>query len=235
MIGVVPRLYVVADRGIFRTDEEWLDALADVARAIADRPDMGLQVRAKVTGPARRAHLATRARAVLARAGGQALLDRSFLNGTTSEAIASGYSGAHWPEVTIPTEPDPQADRLVVAASIHSVAALVRAEAAGAHFVLFGPVFDPGSKPGRGVGLEALRRVASGARVPVVAIGGIAPAHVGPCLRAGAVGVAVVTGILRAPDPALAIADYLAAIGDAAGGGHARRRPVPSADADRCL
>lgn len=216
MIGVVPRLYMVADRGIFRTDEEWLDALAGVARAIADRPGVGLQVRAKVVEPARRARLATRARAVLVTSGDEALLDRTFLNGTTSEAIAAGYGGAHWPEATIPTEPDPQADRLAVAASIHSVPALVRAEAAGAHFVLFRPVLDPGSKPGPGVGLEALRRVASGARVPVVAIGGLAPTDVWPCLHAGAVGVAAVTGILRAPDPTLAIADYLAAFGGAA-------------------
>ena len=96
-------------------------------------------------------------------------------------------------------------------ASIHSVAALVRAVDAGADFALFGPVFDAGSKPVRGVGIEALRRVTSGARIPVVAIGGIAPIHVMPCRRAGAVGVAVITGVLLAPDPAQAIADYLAA------------------------
>ena len=60
-----------------------------------------------------------------------------------------------------------------------------------------------------------MREVASGARVPVVAIGGIAPTDVGPCVGAGAVGVAVVTGIMRAPDSARAIADYLSALKDA--------------------
>lgn len=215
MIWAVPRLYVVADRGIFRTDREWLERLADVARAIADLPDVGLQVRAKVADPARRARLATKARAVLVGSGGAALLDRTLLNGTTTEAITAGYGGAHWPEAAIPTEPDARADRLVIAASIHSVAALLRVEAAGAQFVLFGPVFDPGSKPVRGVGLGALARVVSGARVPVVAIGGIAPTSVGTCLRAGAAGVAVVTGVLRAPDPARAIADYRSALGNA--------------------
>ncbi len=215
MIGGVPRLYVVADRGIFRTDREWLERLADVARAIADLPDVGLQVRAKVTEPARRARLVARARAVLVGAGGESLLDRTLLNGTTAAATVAGYGGAHWPEAAIPAEPDPHAGRLVVAASIHSVAGLVRAEAAGAHFVLFGPVFNPGSKPGLGVGLGALDEVVSGARVPVVAIGGIAPADVGPCLRAGAAGVAVVTGVLRAPDPARAIADYRSALENA--------------------
>lgn len=213
MTWAVPRLYVVADRGIFRTDREWLERLADVARTIADLPDVGLQVRAKAAEPARRARLAAKARAVVVRSGGAALLDRTLLNGTTMEAVGAGYSAVHWAEATIPTEPDLQADRLVVAASIHSVAALVRAEAAGAQFVLFGPVFDPGSKPVRGVGLEALRDVVTVARVPVVAIGGITQAHVGPCLRAGAVGVAVVTGVLRAPDPARAIADYRSAFG----------------------
>lgn len=145
--------------------------------------------------------------------GGETLLDRTLLNGSTPEAMTAGYRGAHWPEAATPAEPDPQADRLIVGASIHSPAALHRAEAAGARFVLFGPVFDPGSKPVGGVGLGSLRGVASGARVPVVAIGGIAPTDVGPCLRAGAVGVAVVTGVMRAPDSARAIAYYLSAFG----------------------
>lgn len=215
MTWAVPRLYVVADRGIFGTDREWLERLAQVARAVADLPDVSLQVRAKSGEAARRARLAARARAVLVDSGGETLLDRTLLNGSTPEAIAAGYRGAHWPEAAIPTEPDPRADRFNVGASIHSPAALYRAEAAGARFVLFGPVFDPGSKPVSGVGLGALREVASGARVPVVAIGGVAPADVEPCLRAGAVGVAVVTGIMRAPDPAQAIADYLSALGDA--------------------
>ena len=215
MTWAVPRLYVVADRGIFRTDREWLQRLADVAWVIADLPDVGLQVRARVAEPARRARLAARARAVLVNSGGEALVARTFLNGTTTEAIAAAYGGAHIPEAAIPTEPSPQADRLVVAASIHSVAALVRADAAGARFVLFGPVFDPGSKPGRGVGIDALNRMVNLARIPVVAIGGITPTNVGACLRTGAAGVAVVTGVLRAVDPARAIGQYLLALGNA--------------------
>lgn len=215
MTWAVPRLYVVADRGIFGTDRAWLERLAQVARAVADLPDVSVQVRAKSGDAARRAGLAARARAVLLASGGEALLDRTLLNGSTSEAMAAGYGGAHWPESATPTEPDPRADRLNVGASIHSPAALHRAEAAGARFVLFGPVFDPRSKPISGVGLGQMREVASGARVPVVAIGGISPTDVGPCVRAGAVGVAVVTGVMRAPDPARAIADYLSALGDA--------------------
>lgn len=210
------KLYVVADRGIFPTDREWLDCLGQVARAIANQPQVSLQVRAKVAAPARRARLAARARAVLVTSGGEALLDRALLNGTTAEAIAAGYRGAHWPEAAIPIEPDPRAGQLVVGASIHSIAALVAAEAAGTGFVLFGPVFDPRSKAGRGVGLEALGGVASRARVPVIAIGGMTPSRVESCLHAGAAGVAVVSGVLRAPDPARAIAEYLTATRNAA-------------------
>lgn len=204
------KLYVVADRGIFSTDREWLDRLGRVARAIADQPVVRLQVRTKMAAPARRASLAARAREVIVASGGEALLDRTFLNGTTSDAIAAGYRGAHWPEVAIPAEPEARAGQLAVGASVHSSAALRAAEAAGAWFVLFGPVFDPRSKAGRGVGLEALCGVANRARVPVVAIGGITPARVASCLSAGAAGVAVVTGVLRAPDPARTIAEYLA-------------------------
>jgi thiamine monophosphate synthase len=48
--------------------------------------------------------------------------------------------------------------------------------------------------------------------LPVYALGGVTPGRVEDCLRAGAVGVAVISGVLGAPSPAAAIADYLRAL-----------------------
>ena len=88
----------------------------------------------------------------------------------------------------------------------------------GADYVLFGPVFDAGSKPVAGVGLEALRAVSTVSTVPVLAIGGITPRRVPACLAAGAVGVGVVSGILHAPDPAAATRMYIKACAGATPG-----------------
>ena len=66
-----------------------------------------------------------------------------------------------------------------------------------------GPVHPTGSKPDAAapMGYAGLERVARTGAVPVVAIGGIGVEHVGACLAAGAVGVAVVSAIWSARDP----------------------------------
>ena len=67
------------------------------------------------------------------------------------------------------------------------------------------PIFAPLSKPAErpALGLAALER-ARGARVPILAQGGIRAANVADCLRAGAAGIAVTGAILLAPSPAAA-------------------------------
>ena len=49
---------------------------------------------------------------------------------------------------------------------------------------------------------EGLADITGAARVPVLAIGGVNPARVGELIAAGAVGVAVMGGVMRAADPA---------------------------------
>jgi thiamine-phosphate pyrophosphorylase len=50
--------------------------------------------------------------------------------------------------------------------------------------------------------------------IPVIAIGGIGTAQVGPVIQAGAAGIAVISAILDAPDPARAMAELRQVIGD---------------------
>src|SRR5690606_22121238 len=184
-------LYVFVERNVFDTDARWLDALALLA--LLEVPGLGLQVRTK-TEPADRAlELARKAREATRDSRSPVLL-----NGTTEEARALGYDGAHWPEALVPSsppepveahpparpelvEPPPvrpepvegrgtpspseppttqgRARDFLLGASVHSVEAATRAEAAGAHFVVAGTVFDAGSKPVAGEGVEKLRRI----------------------------------------------------------------------------
>ncbi len=197
-------LYVVADRGVFENDGAYfamLDRLHPVVRA---HPGTVLQVRAKGLTAREKQDFVAGVRAIL----GDSVKD-AFLNGGAHEARAAGFGGVHWPEVAIPAAPT---DGLLAGASVHSLAALRRAEAAGAAFALFGPVFDAGSKPVSGVGLAALWAITRASRIPVLAIGGVTPANVAACVAAGAVGVAAVTGVLRSRDPGAAIGAYLSAL-----------------------
>jgi thiamine-phosphate pyrophosphorylase len=104
--------------------------------------------------------------------------------------------------------------RLRIGASVHSLDEAVEAEAQGADWVVFGPVYDTPSKRRYGApqGVDALRKVTGRLRVPVVAIGGITPARVRQVREAGAHGVAVIAAILDAPSPADAVGSFLEAL-----------------------
>jgi thiamine-phosphate diphosphorylase len=200
-------LYVFAERNVFDTDGRWLDAIATLAHM--DAPGLAVQVRTK-TEPAERALALARE----ARAATQGALVPVLLNGSTEEALALGYEGVHWPESLIPDMPE---ETLVLrGASVHSVEACRRAEVAGAGFVVAGTIFDAGSKPVAGEGLEKLRGIAAATTLPVLAIGGIRPDRVAACIEAGAAGVAVVTSVLRAPDIAVAVRELREALDAAA-------------------
>lgn len=78
-------------------------------------------------------------------------------------------------------------------------------------YLIWSPVFETTSKPGqRGTGLKILSNAAHHAYpIPVIAMGGITPDRVKPCLEAGAYGVAVLSGILGVIDTRSAVSGYL--------------------------
>jgi thiamine-phosphate pyrophosphorylase len=80
--------------------------------------------------------------------------------------------------------------------------------------VLAGPAFETASKPGYGpeIGRKGLAEIARVARVPVLAIGGINAARLGELIAAGAAGVAVMGGVMRAADPVREIAALIATL-----------------------
>lgn len=109
-------------------------------------------------------------------------------------ALASGAAGVNLPERDISTH-DARAllQHGLVGRSVHSIEAAHRAEVEGADFVIFGPVWESSSHPGVSpAGLDALARVASAMRIPVLAIGGVTEARIAECLAAGAAGYAAI-------------------------------------------
>jgi thiamine-phosphate pyrophosphorylase len=77
----------------------------------------------------------------------------------------------------------------LIGVSTHSVDELRVAEAEGADFAAFGPVFVTAGK-GAAVGLDGLRNAARAVSIPVLALGGVTGANAADCVRAGAAGVA---------------------------------------------
>jgi len=113
------------------------------------------------------------------------------LHGATAgvESLAADFGlPVHWPD----GRPGPGSR------SVHDAPGLRAAGAAGAPWALLGPVFTPGSKPGDRrptLGLDGLAALCAAAPLPVIAVGGVGPATAADCLRAGAAGVAAITGI----------------------------------------
>jgi thiamine-phosphate diphosphorylase len=88
-------------------------------------------------------------------------------------ALADGLAGVNLPEDDIPVS---EARKLLgerwISRSVHSAPSAQAST--GADCVIFGPVWDTPSHPGRRPeGLEALRSVAQRSPVPVIAIGGV--------------------------------------------------------------
>ncbi|MEC9464789.1 MAG: thiamine phosphate synthase [Myxococcota bacterium] len=189
-----PQLYVIGDRGVFRSDEDWLDALKDVG-TVLDPALTALQVRVKGSCDQTRWNRMKMAHAALRPA-----LDhgaRIFVNGTVSQAAELGYTGVHLTEARIPNEPVPCPDSLEIAASTHSLGAIQKAYRAAVSFVVYGPIFRPKSKNSEPVGLENLRRVSRVTPLPILALGGITPERVPSCINAGAAGVACITTVMK--------------------------------------
>jgi thiamine-phosphate diphosphorylase len=116
---------------------------------------------------------------------------------------------AEWAGADALHPPDP----MWLGRSVHSVDAAQRAEAEGCRYLLVGTMFPTASHPDQPpAGIPLLRAVREAVSIPLIAIGGITPERVAECVQAGAQGVAVLSGIADAPDPADAATRYWAAL-----------------------
>ncbi|WP_354669963.1 thiazole tautomerase TenI [Paenibacillus sp. BSR1-1] len=140
-------------------------------------------------------------------------LSKIMINDRVDVAFVTRVRGVqlafHSLEANLVKENFPQ---LVIGSSIHSYEEGEKAKENGADYVLYGHVFPSQSKPGmRPKGLEELSRITK-LDIPVIAIGGITPENTGQVLQAGAKGIAVMSGVLEAPDPLSAVKAYIHAL-----------------------
>jgi thiamine-phosphate pyrophosphorylase len=150
----------------------------------------------------------------MARAAG-ALLS---LHGEATLAKLAGMDGVH-----LPSGADAAAARALlgpqklIGVSIHTVTEAEAIDPRCVDYALAGPAFETPSKPGYGpeIGRKGLADIARAARVPVLAIGGINAARIGELVAAGAAGIAVMGGVMRAADPEQEVRGLIAALNGA--------------------
>jgi thiamine-phosphate pyrophosphorylase len=182
--------------------------IEDLVRTAIDGGVNMVQVREKALSHEALCKLSARLRAVA--------MDRAmlFVNGSVV-AAATAAAELHLPEGAM--RPDKArsgyAASMIVSQSVHSPAAAQRAEAEGADMLVLGTVFASRSHPGGPtIGLNGVRDVCAGVRIPVIGIGGITVSNAGDAIRAGASGVAVIRAIFDAPDPRAAAAELRATV-----------------------
>ena len=207
-------MYLITDRRVVKNGD--LIAACEAALSVAPPGTVGLQLREKDL-PARELYeLALRLRDVCSRAGAAFLV-----NDRVDVAIAAGADGVHLPFNSIGVS---MARRLLgpeklIGVSSHSPPDVSGAAREGADFALFGPIFDPLSKPAThpawgASGLEAACRAGA---IPVFALGGITPERARPLFEsldpaARPAGVASIGAIFGADSPAIATAAMLSAL-----------------------
>lgn len=179
----LPSLIAVSDRRSLPAGGD----LVAWCRGLAAAGVEAVWLREKDLGDAALLHLARQARAALEPP--IALL----VSGRPDVALAAEADGVHLPSDGLPPAEVVRrfGGRLAVGRSTHSLAEVAEAEAAGADYVTFGPVYESPGKAARGApnGISELARACS-ASVPVYALGGLTRDRLAEVAAAGAAGAA---------------------------------------------
>lgn len=187
------RLYLVTDR--HHTAGR---PLVDVVHAALDGGVRAVQLREKDLEGGALYRLAAQLRELTAH-----YQARLLINDRVDVALAVEADGVHLGQMSFPVA---VARRLLgpgklIGVSTHNPEEI--AAAAGADFLVFGPVYATPSKAkyGEPQGLARLRQAVAQSPIPLFAIGGITVEQVAEVLTNGAPGVAVISALSAAPDP----------------------------------
>jgi thiamine-phosphate pyrophosphorylase len=199
-------LYLVTDRTQTR-GRPLIEVVDDCLRAGLK----AVQVREKDLSAMELLNLARSLRDLTGRSGA-----RLFINDRVDVAQAVGADGVQRAHHSLPTRTirSLMGPERLIGVSAHSLEEARAAQAEGADFVVFGPIYDtPSKRPyGPPLGLESLARVTTALTIPVFAIGGITPERVAEVKAAGARGVAAIRAILAAEQPGVATKTFLNAL-----------------------
>ena len=183
--------------------------LGDVLAAAFSAGCCWVMVREKDLGAS---ELSDLARSVMAMGGPASAM--IAVNGDARAAAAAGAKDVHLPQDAFDGGRGiAEVRRLaganaVIGVSTHSMAEAVQAQESGADYVTLSPIFSTESKPGYGpaLGLDQLGCVAGALAIPVIALGGVTAENARACMKAGALGIAVMGSVMRAEDPGEAVA-----------------------------
>jgi thiamine-phosphate pyrophosphorylase len=90
---------------------------------------------------------------------------------------------------------------IIVGKSTHTLEQASAAQREGSDYIGFGPIFATPTKPDYNpIGMENIKRVHADVALPIFCIGGIKIDNLGEVMAAGAQRVAIVSGLLKAPD-----------------------------------
>ena len=193
---MAPVICMVTDRRRAGGEQALVDRVAAAVRAGVHlvqvrEPDMEARALTALVGRCVEAARGTRARVLV--------------NDRVDVALAAGADGVH---LKATSSAAPRVRTMVPAGfligrSVHSREEIEHAtEAGGLDFLVYGTVFETGSKPGRvPIGLGALRVAVASTPLPVLAIGGMTLATLSGVGSTGAAGFAAI-GLFADPPPA---------------------------------
>jgi thiamine-phosphate pyrophosphorylase len=103
----------------------------------------------------------------------------------------------------------------IIGKSTHSLTQAVAAQAEGADYIGFGPIFPTLTKPDyQPIGMEDIAEMARRIHIPHFCIGGIKLEHVSGLKARGARRVVIVSGLLRSPNPEVYARDVIRELGE---------------------
>lgn len=210
---VLPRLYVILDAALLTIPE------TECARQLVDAGVRLIQYRNKAASSRDLLESSKRLSTDLISRG-----VTFIVNDRADVAALAGARGVHVGQEDLGVE---EARAVVgrgklVGVSTHNLTQFEQAAASSADYIAVGPIFSTSTKanPDPVVGTEFIRHVRPLTDKPIVAIGGITLEHAAGVVKAGADSVAVISDILRAPDPgeqARRYVEMLEAVNHAAG------------------
>jgi thiamine-phosphate pyrophosphorylase len=208
MRGLPAPLLVITDR---RQARHSIEVVAD---AVGQGGGRWLLLRDKDLEPAARRSLAARLADIARRRGMHLSVSRDIDLAAECGASAHLQSAA-----TVSAARQRLGPGAFIGVSAHGLDDVAAAAAAGADYVTLSPIFLTSSKPGYGpaLGIAAIG-LAAKLGISVVALGGVTAGVVGPCLEAGACGVAVMGEIMRSDNPGRTVGALLSACEAATGG-----------------
>jgi len=192
-VAVDFRLYLITDRKIATKP------LPEAVRLALEGGVKAVQLREKDLPVREFLALAQEMRAITREFGAKLII-----NDRVDVAMTVGADGVHLGHQSMPVDAARKVvgTGLLIGVSTHTTEEALAAQAGGADFVTFGPIFETPSKTGLGnpVGAAAIRYLKNEINIPIFALGGIKSGNILPVMSAGADGVAMISAIMAADD-----------------------------------